>query len=62
MLSVEVRIGRCLATATDPETGQRDADTLDALEAGWGHTQFCVYATVAEAGENALGDPVEVVG
>ena len=62
VLSVEVRIGRCLATATDPETGQRDADTLGALEAGWGHTQFGVYATVTEGGEIALGDPVEVVG
>lgn len=62
VLSVEVRTGRCLATATDPETGLRDVDTLGALEAGWGHTQFGVYATVAEGGMVAVGDPVEVLG
>lgn len=61
VLAVEVRIGRCLATATDPKTGFRDADTLGALEAGWGHTQFGVYATVAAGGEIAVGDPVEVL-
>jgi hypothetical protein len=62
ILSVEVRIGRCLATAADPETGRRDADTLGALKQGWGHTQFGVYATVAEGGEIEAGEPVEILG
>ena len=56
VLSVEVRIGRCLATATDPETGQRDADTLGALRAGWGAQEFGVYAEVVSGGRVALGD------
>ncbi|MCA8879529.1 MAG: MOSC domain-containing protein [Rhodobacteraceae bacterium] len=62
ILSVEVRIGRCLATAADPETGRRDADTLGALKEGWGHTQFGVYATVVDGGEIAVGDRVELLG
>lgn len=56
VLEVRERITRCLATATDPVTGERDADTLGALEDGWGHKDFGVYAEVIEAGEIAVGD------
>ncbi len=59
-LKVEVRITRCKATHANPETGLRDVDTLAALERGWDHTDFGVYATVMEGGEIALGDPVTV--
>ena len=42
----------------DVETGRVDADTLGALEAGWGHRDFGVYAVVLEGGEIALNDEV----
>jgi hypothetical protein len=43
-------IGRCRATEANPETGRRDAPTLAALEDGWGHTRFGVYAMVRKGG------------
>ncbi len=61
VLKVECPITRCKATMANPETGRRDADTLGALEAGWGHTDFGVYAAVVESGPIALGDTVEVL-
>ena len=57
-LRVEERITRCRATAANPETGRFDADTLGALEAGWGHEDFGVYARVTEGGTIRPGDPV----
>ncbi|TCO71537.1 MOSC domain-containing protein [Rhodovulum euryhalinum] len=58
-LEVRERIGRCMATTVDPETGKRDADTLGALERHWGHTDLGVYAEVVTGGRVALGDKVE---
>ncbi|MGR3434993.1 MAG: MOSC domain-containing protein, partial [Shimia sp.] len=55
-LTVRERITRCRATEANPETGRRDADTLGALEAGWGHTDFGVYAEVTAPGTIAPGD------
>lgn len=55
-LRVEERITRCTATHVDPETGRSDTDTLGALETGWGHRDFGVYAIVTEGGRVALGD------
>jgi hypothetical protein len=49
-------IGRCRATEANPDTGRRDANTLAALEDGWGHTQFGVYAMVRKGGRVAVGD------
>ena len=60
-LLVRARIERCLATAANPDTGHRDADTLGALQKGWGHTDFGVYAEVLSSGEVVLGDRIEVV-
>ncbi len=60
-LAVRERIGRCMATTANPETGRRDADTLGVLEEGWGHRDFGVYAEVIESGPVALGDRVEVL-
>ena len=56
---VTERIERCRATEANPDTGTRDANTLRALEDGWGHRDFGVYATVAEDGRVAVGDAVE---
>ncbi len=60
-LEVRERIVRCLATTSNPETGRRDADTLKALEEGWGHTDFGVYAVVANPGTISLGDSLELL-
>ncbi len=57
-LRVEEPIGRCRATGANPETGLQDADTMAALEAGYGHTDFGVFARVTQAGRVALGDEV----
>jgi len=56
VLRIEERITRCLATAVDPETGRRDADTLGGLQAAYGHQDFGVYAVVVEAGRVSAGD------
>lgn len=58
-IEVRERIGRCLATAANPGTGKRDADTLNALQTGWGHTDFGVYAVVTGSGAVGLGDRIE---
>jgi uncharacterized protein len=57
-LKVKQRITRCRATCANPETGRLDADTLGALERGFDHQDFGVYAEVIEGGEIALGDTV----
>lgn len=59
-LRVMEPIGRCAATQANPETGARDAPTLDALHARFGHRDFGVYATVVAGGTIAPGDPVAV--
>jgi len=53
---IRERITRCKATTANPETGRSDADTLGALEAGWGHRDFGVYAEVTDGGRVAAGD------
>lgn len=55
---VEEPITRCLATTANPDTGERDADTLGALEAGWGHRDLGVYLTALTSGVIATGDEV----
>ena len=57
-LEVIEPIGRCRATEANPDTGRRDAGTLAALEDGWGHTEFGVYAMVRRAGRVSTGDEV----
>ena len=56
---VEERIERCLATTANPETGRRDADTLGALQAGWGHRDMGVYLTALDDGNVATGMEVK---
>lgn len=57
-LRVVEPIGRCRATGANPETGRQDADTMTALEVGFGHTDFGVFARVLSAGVIRLGDGV----
>ena len=54
----EQPITRCLATTANPDTGERDADTLGALEAGWGHRDLGIYLTALSSGELAVGHEV----
>jgi len=60
-VEVRERIGRCMATTVNPETGTRDADTLGALERTWGHTDLGVYAEVVAGGRVAVGDRVDLL-
>lgn len=60
-LEVVERITRCKATTANPETGRIDADTLTALETGYGHADFGVFALVRQGGEIRCGDAVEIL-
>ncbi|QDY69852.1 MOSC domain-containing protein [Qingshengfaniella alkalisoli] len=59
-LKVQERITRCLATATNPETGERDTDTLGVLQSNWGHRDFGIYVTVSTGGRIAPGDALRL--
>jgi uncharacterized protein YcbX len=58
---VRERIERCMATTVNPETGERDTDTLGILTENWDHKDFGVKAIVTKAGEIAVSDQVEVI-
>ncbi len=58
--SIEERITRCLATTANPETGERDADTLGALKT-WGHQDFGIYAVVKNSGIIRSGDKAQII-
>lgn len=60
ILHVRERTDRCLATTANPDTGQRDADTLAALK-HWDHQDFSVRAEVKESGTIRVGDKVDVL-
>ncbi|WP_306153568.1 MOSC domain-containing protein [Roseovarius sp. MMSF_3281] len=51
------RTGRCLATHSNPDTGDRDADILTALDS-FGHRDFSIRAEVVHSGDIALGDAI----
>jgi len=54
-------ITRCLATTASTRTGERDADTLGALNDGWGHQLMGVYARVTRKGDVNQADTVELL-
>lgn len=54
------RIERCLATASNPETGVRDADLLGVLDT-FGHRDFSVGLKVVGNGTFRVGDRMEVL-
>lgn len=60
VLRVRERTERCAATTANPETGQRDADTLGTLDS-WGHRDFSVRAEVVRGGTVAIGDKLQVL-
>ncbi|MDA5093301.1 MOSC domain-containing protein [Aliiroseovarius sp. KMU-50] len=61
VLEVREQIVRCLATTASTRTGERDADTLKALQEGWGHKEMGVYAVVVEPGQIVVDDKIEVL-
>ncbi len=60
-LAVREPIVRCLATTANPTTGERDLDTLKALNTTYNHQDFGVYCEVTTAGTLRVGDSVEVL-
>lgn len=52
------RTQRCAATNVDPMTAARDMAIPALLERHWGHSDFGIYATVAQDGILAVGDEV----
>ncbi len=60
-MKIEEPIERCLATTANPETGERDADTLGTLMRAFDHINFGICATVTHSGRVAMGDSIEVV-
>jgi uncharacterized protein len=58
-------VGRCRVTSLDPETGERDLATLDAIERYRDGVEtseplpFGVWCEIVEPGRVAVGDPVE---
>jgi len=60
-VKIETRITRCVATTFDPDTGAKNGDTLAALQDGWGHQDFGVYARVVGSGQIAIDDKVTLL-
>ena len=60
-LAVREPILRCAATTANPETGERDLDTLKLLRDNWGHQNFGVYAEVIKGGAIRRGDTATLV-
>ena len=56
VLEIRERITRCSATTVDPQSGVSDADTLQALEANFGHQDFGIYGVVTKGGTIEVGD------
>lgn len=50
-LHIFQRTTRCRATESNPDTGQRDAETLAALRNGWDHQDFAIKAEVIAPGD-----------
>lgn len=59
-LRIVAPITRCAATEVNPDTAERDLDTVAALRRHFGHNLMGIYAEVTEGGEIAVGDPVTV--
>jgi uncharacterized protein YcbX len=60
ILRINAPILRCLATTSNPETGQRDVDTLGVLNRVWDHQDFGIYGEVMRGGRIAVGDTLTV--
>ncbi|MBT8155989.1 MOSC domain-containing protein [Epibacterium ulvae] len=61
VFAVRERMERCMATTANPETGERDAETLKTLNDRFGHQHFSVGAEVIRPGQIRLNDTVKVL-
>ncbi len=61
VLEIIAPVERCKHTMANPQTGERDIDTLAALRDGWNHQDFGVYAKVIKGGKIALNDNAKVI-
>jgi uncharacterized protein YcbX len=61
VVRVVERVERCVVTTRDPETGERDLDTLALLKRYRRSIDFGVRAAVVEPGVVHVGDVVDVV-
>ncbi len=61
-LSVFTRTERCDATNVDPATAARDMSIPNLLHRQWGHTDFGIYAKVADGGTLTVNDGLTIVG
>jgi uncharacterized protein len=66
VIEISAPVPRCAITTQDPDTGERDLDTLRTIIAYRGLTEdrdidFGVYGEVERPGRIRLGDPVEVL-
>ena len=66
VLQISAPVPRCAITTQDPDTGERDLDTLRTIVAYRGLTDdrdidFGVYGEVERPGRIRLGDPVEIL-
>jgi len=59
-LKVVRRIVRCMATAVNPVTAQRDVNTIKTLQDHYGHIDFGLYAEVDAGGAIKPGDTIQV--
>lgn len=59
VVRVVERVERCVVTTRDPDTGERDLDTLALLNGYRGSIDFGVRAAVVEPGVVSVGDAVE---
>jgi len=59
-LEIREPIQRCLATTANPMTGERDADTLGALNS-WEHQNFGVYGVVTKDGKVKIDDAISLI-
>jgi len=61
VLRIKEPITRCMHTTVNPNTGERDVDTLAVLRDNWDHQNFGIYAEVIRGGNISLGDTAEVL-
>lgn len=61
VFNIKERTQRCRAINVNPQSGERDQNLLKALQAGFGHADMGVYATVTQQGEFAVGDALKVI-
>ncbi len=64
VVRVHEQVARCAITTKNPDTGERDLDTLRVIKAyrgtrGQKHLDFGVYGEVVTPGRVRVGDPIE---